>query len=88
MVCPWPVAEARMNLKTSNESGFSGVAAVNPNVFPAGNLTFLKLDLHATRERETLRTLLVEKQVLSSTVTSSPELVCLSFTTLGRPRLR
>lgn len=28
-----------MNLKTSNESGFSGVAAVIPKVFPAGRAT-------------------------------------------------
>lgn len=38
--CCWgivPVSlERTMNLKTSNASGFSGVAAVNPKVFPAG----------------------------------------------------
>jgi hypothetical protein len=38
MVWP-PEAGSRMNLKISNESGFSGVAAVIPKVFPAGRET-------------------------------------------------
>lgn len=32
--------DRRMNLKISNASGFSGVAAVMPKVFPAGNATY------------------------------------------------
>lgn len=35
----WPVADSRTNLKISKESGFSGVAAVIPKVFPAGRAT-------------------------------------------------
>ena len=40
IVEPWPAADSRMNLKISNESGFSGVAAVMPKVFPAGRATY------------------------------------------------
>lgn len=32
----WPAADSKANLKISKESGFSGVAAEMPNVFPAG----------------------------------------------------